>query len=207
MRPKIIFILLLVLVLPACGVKNGSGKKEEKKEKLEISDVATEADSDAAFSSGSDTEPDPEDSDGVIFAFICGEVQEPGVYEIKKGGRKVELLECAGGFTEDAATDVVNLAEPLEDGDMVYIPSKEEAAAKDIDRGVPDPDTGEDRSVNINTADSAELCTLPGIGETRAEAIIKYRKKHGNFQKPEDLMNVSGIGESIYSELKDRITV
>ena len=205
MRPKIIIFLLLVLLLPACGVNgNGSGKKEEKKEKLEISDVATEATADSSRSSGSDSESDPENPDGVIFAFICGEVQEPGVYEVAAGGRKVDLLSAAGGFTENAATDIVNLAEPVCDGDMVYIPSKEEVANGSYIRPEENTDSGQ---VNINRADKNALCTLPGIGETRAEAIIEYRKKHGGFEKPEDIMKVSGIGEATYSELEGKITV
>ena len=205
MRLKKLMLILLVLIFAGCGVKgNGSGKEEEKKEKLEISDLATEAVADASGTSGSDREPDSEDSDAVIFAFICGEVKEPGVYEVKKGSRKVEVLDAAGGFTDKAARDVVNLAEVVNDGDMIYIPSEEEAASGNFKRTEND---GTDGIVNINTADVNALSSLPGIGATRAEAIIKYRKKHGGFEKPEDIMKVSGIGESIYAELKDRITV
>lgn len=203
MRLKKLLILLPVLCLLACGVKNNGSGKEEKKEKIEISDVATEAVADASGPAGSGIESDTEDPDAVIFAFICGEVQKPGVYEIKTGSRKVELLECAGGFTERAATDVVNLAEQVNDGDMVYIPSKEEAASGEYKA----EDEKKDSLVNINKADAAALSKLPGIGETRAEAIIKYRKKHGDFKKTEDIMNVSGIGEATYHELEDWITV
>ena len=87
---------------------------------------------------------------------------------------------------------------------MVYIPSKEEVASGAYVRSDESNDTG---PVNINRADKNALCTLPGIGETRAEAIIEYRKKHGGFEKPEDIMKVSGIGEATYSELEGKITV
>lgn len=150
---------------------------------------------------GSLTETSEEDGEGTIFAFACGEVSEPGVYEVKAGSRINDLIVAAGGFTEDACRDYVNLAEPLYDGEKVRIPS-----LKEVEEGLPLSDESSG-IVNINTAGIDELMTLPGIGESKAGAIIKYRNEHGRYSCGEDLMNVGGIGESTYETLKDLITV
>lgn len=150
---------------------------------------------------------------------VCGAVKVPGVYELTEGSRIMDAVLLAGGFSEEADEEYVNLATVLKDGDKVRIPTKTEVAEMSVDgalaydNGVTNAedltDTGESTQdkVNINTADAEELCTLPGIGQTRAESILAYRKEHGEFSEIEDIMQVSGIKESSFQKIKDKITV
>lgn len=144
-----------------------------------------------------------EDGQDMIYVHVCGAVKEPGVVRLPFDSRAVDAVLAAGGFCEEADTDCVNLAAFLTDGEQLYIPTKEEAAAgytrasEEIKSGL----------VNLNTADADTLCTLPGIGESRARDIIAYREQHGGFTAAEELMQVSGIKESIYEKLKELITV
>lgn len=155
-----------------------------------------------------------------LFVHICGEVEEPGVYELPVGSRIFEAVEAAGGFTLKAETGYVNLAQQLEDGYMIRIPSvaadREEAARQEASQGVQSVQqmtdafvsTGaDDGLVDINSADKQELCTIPGVGESRAESIIAYREKNGGFKKIEDIMNVEGIKDGMFAKMKDKICV
>lgn len=141
-----------------------------------------------------------------IWVYVCGQVASPGVYELPEESRIYEAVESAGGILEQGAAESVNLAEKASDGQRIYIPSKEEAAAMPAET----PDEGSsggmnDERVNLNTADKEELMTLTGIGETRAEAILTYREENGSFHSPEDIMNVQGIKEGIYEKIKEQI--
>ena len=111
-----------------------------------------------------------------------------------------EALEAAGGYTEEADREYVNLAAKVADGQKLYFPAQGEV--------LPAAEAEEsDGRVNINTASVEELCSLPGIGESRALDIIHYRENAGGFQTCEDIMKVSGIKTSVYNKIKDRIKV
>lgn len=149
-----------------------------------------------------DTEGTLEETQPLIYVYVCGAVMQPGVVELAEGSRAAEALEAAGGFAPQAQTDYVNLAAKVADGEKLYFPeegeaellhSREEAQASGL--------------VNINTAGAQQLCTLPGIGASRAQDIIRYREQNGEFECPEDIMKVSGIKENAYAKLKDLITV
>ncbi len=138
----------------------------------------------------------------VIRVYVCGAVDSPGVVEIPQGSRAEDALSAAGGFAPEAAREAVNLADWVSDGQMLYFPTEEELETagqplQEEQKGL----------VNINTADMALLCTLPGIGETRAAEIIAYRDAHGSFASCEELMQVSGIKAGIYEKVCDKITV
>lgn len=137
----------------------------------------------------------------VIYVFVCGAVRQPGVVALPDGSRAEAGVLAAGGMREDADVDYVNLAAPLTDGEKLYIPTLEEGAL------LKQEDAGGGGLVNINTADAALLCTLPGIGESRASDIIAYREQNGAFDKIEDIMKVPGIKEGAFEKLKDLITV
>lgn len=139
---------------------------------------------------------------GTIYVYICGEVMEPGVYEMKAGSRLYELIEAAGGFTDRAATESLNLAEELSDTQMITVWSIDDMLTGEITQPVYD-----DGLVNINTADINELTSLPGIGDVRAQDIISYREENGSFSVPEDIMKVPGIKTSVYEKIKDLIAV
>ena len=137
-----------------------------------------------------------------IYVHICGEVNNPGVYELAEGSRIFEAVEAAGGFTEAAAQASLNLAQVISDEEQIVILTQDEAEEKArLEReqaaGI----------VNLNTASKEQLMTLPGIGESRAEDILRYRQESGGFQAIEEIMNVPGIKESAYLKIKDSITV
>lgn len=146
----------------------------------------------------------------VIYVHICGQVNHSGVYCLEEDGRVIDLVNMAGGFTKDAAKDYVNLAQKLVDGQRVYIPSLEEAAespvsVEDIDKvGADEQGTGK---VNINTADKDTLMTLTGIGEAKAEAILRYREEHGGFQSIEEIKQIEGIKNGVFDKIKNEIEV
>ena len=137
-----------------------------------------------------------------IYVHICGEVNNPGVYELAEGSRIFEAVEAAGGFTEEAAQASLNLAQVISDEEQIVILTQDEAAEKA--RQEREQASG---IVNLNTASKEQLMSLPGIGESRAEDIIRYRKESGGFQNIEEIMSVPGIKESAYLKIKDSITV
>ena len=137
-----------------------------------------------------------------IYVHICGEVNNPGVYELAEGSRIFEAVEAAGGFTEEAAQASLNLAQVISDEEQIVILTQDEAAEKA--RMEREQAAG---IVNLNTASKEQLMTLTGIGESRAEDIIRYRKESGGFQNIEEIMRVPGIKESAYLKIKDSITV
>lgn len=143
----------------------------------------------------------------MIYVHVCGAVMNPGVVLLPEESRGQDALVAAGGFAQDAATDAVNLAERVYDGMKLYFPTKEEAQTLGNMAQAGGVETGEPGLVNINTADTALLCTLPGIGEARARAIVADREENGPFAGVEDIMRVSGIKESAYGKIKDLITV
>lgn len=168
-----------------------------------------------------------------MIVHVCGAVTNPGVYELPQGSRFYEAVEAAGGFAEGACRDHLNMAAPLADGSRLEIPLTEEILAREAaestagapdggergeeysyytppempEQGAGDGGTSGDGTVNINTADIAGLCELPGIGEGRAKAIIEYRERQGGFQKKEDIMQVSGIGEKMYARMEEYLRV
>jgi competence protein ComEA helix-hairpin-helix repeat region len=136
-----------------------------------------------------------------ICVYVCGAVETPGIVFLPEGSRAADALEAAGGFASHAAVDAVNLAAKISDGEKLYFPDCEEYRAQAEKQA-----SASAGLVNINTADAAQLCTLPGIGESRAADIIAYREAHGGFASCEDIMNVSGIKESVYNKISDKIT-
>ena len=139
---------------------------------------------------------------GCIYVYVCGQIQKPGVYTLPEGSRVCDVFEMAGGFTEYAATDYWNQARVLQDGEMLYVPTIEEAKERHFDsESARREDTDDSNKVNINTASKEELMTLPGIGETKALAIIAYRQENGIFSSIEDLKMVEGIKDGVYIEI------
>ncbi len=147
--------------------------------------------------------------DGVT-VYVCGAVNSPGVYTLDAGLRIVDAIDAACGFAGDADDCYVNLATLLEDGQRIYIPTKEETAVVPGDIMIGDTmETGSSTSgkVNINYADEAALMTLPGIGEAKAALIIRYRTENGRFESVEDIMKIKGIKEGMFNKIKDMICI
>jgi competence protein ComEA len=149
--------------------------------------------------------PPPTPTPAPIRVYVSGAVQTPDVYPLPANAIVRDAIQAAGGPSPDAETDAVNLALPLSDGMQVYMPRKGEVAPPAVIAAGPVQAAGSGGSarVNINTATLEQLDTLPGIGAEKAKRIIEGRP----YAAPEDLTNVSGIGEGTFAKLKDLITV
>ena len=139
-----------------------------------------------------------------IYVDISGCVYNPGVYKIKGGTRLFQVIEKAGGLTPEADTDSINQAEEVYDGQKILISSKGNSGENKMSPVVQESQNGK---ININTADSLKLQEIPGVGPTTAQKIIDYRQNYGKFKSKEDIVNVSGIGEKTYENIKDYIIV
>ena len=142
-----------------------------------------------------------------IFVDIGGAVEKPGVYQVSEDTRLFEVIEMAGGLSEDADTDHVNRASFVEDGQKIIIPVKgSENAVSDFASAAEVPAETGSGLININTATADELKTLTGVGDVMADRIIEYRSSKA-FKSKEDIMSVDGIGSKTYEKIKDDITV
>ncbi|NLI90438.1 MAG: hypothetical protein GX366_08575 [Epulopiscium sp.] len=144
--------------------------------------------------------------------YVCGQVKNPDVYYLDSDAIIKEAITLAGGFTNDADVEVWNLAMQVEKGLKIYIPKQGEKIDKnqvsyDNREEGNNPPNGESGLININTATSQELTTLPGIGPVIAQNIIDYRDSNGDFQRIEDITNVSRIGQGTLDKIKDNICV
>jgi len=152
------------------------------------------------------------EADVAVFVYVCGAVKDAGVYELVQGARVHEALKLAGGMTVEAATDYLNQARVIVDGERIYVPTVEEimnGIVREMEEGVTNPSAVNDSSdkININTASQEELMRLSGIGEVKAKSIISYRDKNGGFGQITDLMRVEGIKEGTFRKIEDDITV
>ena len=189
-KGAVIAVVLLLLV----AVGGLLPKKEEAVEETEVV-VTTVLAEKTEVSTTQET---------VIFVDIKGAVKNPGVYQMKVGDRVKDALDAAGGLTEEADSQKVNLAKRLEDQMVIVVPKVGEEA-EEIPAGETSKEEAKEGKVNINTATVEELKTLKGVGEKKAEAIIEYRKKNGSFQTKEDLMKVRGIGKKLFESFQERI--
>jgi competence protein ComEA len=135
--------------------------------------------------------------------YVSGAVHQPDVYPLALDSIVKDAIMAAGGATDDADLNRINLALPVADGQHVYVPRLGE---EDPPVQPPSNQPAAGGQVNINTADSAALDSLPGIGPALAQRIIDYRQEHGPFARLEDIMEVSGIGPGTFEKLRDLIT-
>ncbi|WP_237036293.1 helix-hairpin-helix domain-containing protein [Mediannikoviicoccus vaginalis] len=185
-----IIIIILVAVLTGVGFYKSNSSIEEPEQNL-LQFANTNVD---------ETSEKPKE----VYVHIDGEVVNPGLYKLTTDDRVNDLLVLAGGATDKASLKDVNLAKRLEDEMKIYIPSKDEIGSNEVSgQSGLSSSTGK---INLNTASKDELKTLPGIGDSRADEIIRYRENTG-FSKLEDIKNISGIGDKTYEKLKDLISV
>ena len=204
-RIKIAAIAICVIICSICYGLNRNHIYPEEKAFVSIQEPSV---SSMEETPASDSLKAPEEPSRICYVHICGEVVSPGVYELEEGSRVFQAVAEAGGFTENAAADTLNMAEQVKDGMKIQVPDQEEAkrlldqatsALENIPEG--------SHKVNLNTAGKEELMTLRGVGEAKADDIIRYRESHGGFQKIEDIMKISGIKEAAFQKIKDDITV
>ena len=164
-----------------------------------------------------------------LYFDIKGSVKKPGVYEFIQGDKIIDAINKAGGLTKNATTNNLNLSKKLTNEMVIYVFSKNELTTTKayeqisnaseckcetieinncVDKNTTNESTNNETSkININTDNKEKLMTISGIGSSKADAIIEYRTKNGNFKTTEDIMNVSGISKTIYDKIKDIITV
>ena len=166
-------------------------------------------------------EPKATEAKETIRVDVKGMVKKAGVYELAKDSIVNDAIKKAGGLTSKADTTNVNLSKSLTNEMVIYIPKKEEVTKSTVNDALVDKSnsvgfidnessnetTNTTTKVNINTATLKDLITLNGIGESKAQAILEYRTKNGNFKTLEDLKKVSGIGEAAYEKIKDNICI
>lgn len=207
-KKKILWMLLPVLVFGGCGSQSSVLKRtQEEGSLLETQEKEPETADGAETKDGQEENPEQteESLPEWIYVDVCGAVENPGVYRIEAGSRVFQVLEQAGGCTEDASLETVNQADLLSDGQKIRIYTKEEAGQ--MEKKLQEADPLLDDRVDINRAGKEELMTLTGVGETRAQAILAYRETHGSFSSVEELMQVEGIKEKTYEKLKDQIRI
>lgn len=142
--------------------------------------------------------------DEKIFVDVKGAVKHPGVFETTKDKRVKDLIEEAGGLLDDADTSTLNLSQKVKDQMVIYV-LKHGEKSKQISDGGTNSSNGD--VININTANKEQLMKISGVGKTKAEAIISYREKNGDFKKKEDITKVHGIGKATFEKIKDKIEV
>lgn len=164
-----------------------------------------------------------------LYFDIKGSVKKPGVYEFTQGDRIIDAINKAGGLTKNATTNNLNLSKKLTNEMVIYVFNKNELTTTkafeqvnndaeckcetiEVNNCVDKNTTNESANnetakININTDSKEKLMTISGIGSSKADAIIEYRTKNGNFKTTEDIINVSGISKTIYDKIKDTITV
>ncbi|GAA4666476.1 ComEA family DNA-binding protein [Frondihabitans cladoniiphilus] len=154
-----------------------------------------------------------------VFVHILGRVTYPGLYEVPPGSRAVDVVTAAGGLTDGADQARINLARPVSDGEQIEVPAVGEASLGSGGGAAGGAGAGAGSAggaaaggaaaagglVDLNTADAAALESLPGVGPSTAQAILDWRQEHGRFAAPEDLLDVTGIGDKKFEKLRDRV--
>lgn len=225
---KKVFLILIISILIIIGYYlyyRNNNDYEEFETDIEIEETKEEKEGNTFKEKNKLEETDSEEvkskSEEMIIVHITGEVKYWGVLELERGSRIIDAVNKAGGFTDEADTEKVNLAYELTDGVKVYIPSKNVDKESNIttqeyittesgDNEIVEETEMKQSSnilVNINEATQTELETLPGIGPSIALKIISYRKENGKFSTIEDIKNVSGIGENKFESIKDLISL
>ncbi|MEK0174814.1 helix-hairpin-helix domain-containing protein [Tetragenococcus halophilus] len=160
----------------------------------------------SAFQQATEDSEKTTEETGKIIVDIKGEINKPGVYELEGDARVKEVILEAGGLTKQAEEKQLNLAEKLQDQQMIYIPNKEEAEEMAIDGDKEAEDSNEDM-IDINAADINELQEISGVGPAKAQAIVDYREENGAFESVDELNEISGFGEKTVEKLRDSIKI
>lgn len=167
-----------------------------------------------ASSNAAETINENESANETLCVYVCGCVNQPGVYYLPQGARVCDAIEKALGLCENAALESINLAQEIHDGEQITIPSLDEAnqlannAGETVSQGSStDAQNGGSLLININTANSTQLQQIPGIGAAYAQRIIDYRNAHGSYSSVDDLVNVSGIGSKRIESIRSYVCV
>ena len=211
----IIGIIFIIIIIFICVFFYTRSKMEEDYNELEDFEI---------LQNTTDSEIIKEEEEKIV-VHVTGAVKNEGIVEIKEGARIADAVEASGGFSEIADISQINLAYQLEDGQKIYIPSINDEKVDENDKVlqkeyiteeagdeviIEDNDISvksKESKININTAKMSELEEIPGVGEATAQKIMEYREQNGKFKNIEDIKNVSGIGDSKFENMKDKICV
>ena len=225
MKKFVVFALVIIILIVGFIIMNNSNDIVEASSE---SSTVKKSSNDGVTPKRKETK-DTKDEVTRIKVDIKGSVVSPDVYEVDSNSRVIDIINIAGGVTEDADTDSINLSKKVSDEDVIIIYSREElennkkSYEEKIDYCTTDnnsacatnvvtfddnnkEDTGS-TIININTATVEDFMKLSGIGEAKAKSIIEYRNSIGSFSKVEDIKNVTGIGDSIFDKIKDYLTL
>lgn len=199
--------LIIALIIGIVIILSRNYVNNQKKDELVFENTSSSVSIEDNQLSNKETREKIENNNTTMKVHISGEINKAGVYDIKENYRLEDLVNDAGGLTNNADINRINLAMKLEDQMHIIIPNKNNQENNQTqDQLVTPTNTNENKKININNADKNSLMTLPNIGEKRAEAIIEYRQKN-KFNKIDDIKNVSGIGDKYFEAMKDMIVV
>lgn len=220
MKKRMIFICMIAVV--SAFLLAGCGRKDAYVISGETLDESL-ADASSVDETVLDSGPS-----ATIYVDVDGAVLQPGVYSLPDNARVFDAVDAAGGLLPEACSEILNQAEHVSDGQKLYIMTKEEwEAQKELGgsqewtgtqegtgkqgqngtQGTQKQAEQDDELIDLNRATESELCTLPGIGQTRAQAIIAYREVSGGFRSIDEIQNVSGIKSGTYEKIKNKIKV
>lgn len=193
---KAAMVLSLCVIFVSFQACSGTSYLESKEGTLLSEDLATDDESESSNQSSGASE------NSLLYVQVAGAVESPGVFQVKEGTRIFQVIDQAGGLTDEADASSLNQALCVSDGDFIYVYTRAEVEEIGVSA-----ETDSSGKVNLNTASKETLMTIPGIGESKAALIIEYRESNGGFSSVEDIMNVQGIKEGTYNKIKDSITV
>lgn len=206
-------VLLFFLAAGVWHFIQTSGKEQENRTKLMGVLNTKESETTITLVPENEDSEEQTESEKQLVVYVCGAVNEPGIYTMAEEARLYEAIALAGGFSAEADPAYHNLARTVTDGERIYILSYAETKVLTTEQQV----TGEtdinsssvkkNNMININTATAEQLMELPGIGKAKAAAILEYRAGIGQFTAIEEIMNVSGIGEAMFEKIKNNIIV
>lgn len=202
----IVICACLGLVLGAFFLLKPSSQTPVKETNLQAEVAAVLKDSSSEKEVNKEEKEESPEQD-LITVDVKGAVKSPGIYDLPVGSRVHDVVQKAGGLTEEADSKSLNLAQKVSDEALVYVPTKgEEAASQQATSGT-SPSTSKDKKVNLNKASLEELKQVKGLGGKRAQDIIDHREANGKFKSVDELKKVSGIGAKTIEKLKDYVTV
>lgn len=200
-KDNILIVVLVLLIILGLGYRFVAGWQANRGDYFTLQTGAgVTAEGETSGGKREDENQQVETKESLV-VHIVGAVKKPGVYTLQEGDRVLEAVEKAGGISEDALKDAVNLAARIYDGQQIYIPREGEEAPPAAYQGT------QKQKININTASQSDLESLPGIGPAKAGAIIQEREKNGAFKSVEDIIRVTGIGDKTLEGIKDFITI
>ena len=210
----VLMVIFCFFLWMTCGAGNSMEAETSYTDVTALSTSSSKQSSQSLSEASSQSKTEgSEKGESKVTVDVKGAVVNPGVYTLKAGARVTDVIQEAGGITEDADAKSVNLAASLSDEEVIYVANKDEnvsvldqtGTSQVSDKG--GQTNAKDGKINLNTATSEQLQTISGIGAKRAEDIIAYRESHGGFQSVDDLKNVSGIGDKTLDKIRESLYV